>query len=248
MIGRFHPALPWPVRIDTALRLGWIWATVPRLPAPPAPAGFVGGRQPGLTVLGIGDSIIAGIGVETQSESLVAKVATQLAFGGREVRWASAGVSGASAAALDRLFEMDVPYPPDLLLLSCGVNDVVRGRPAAEIGAALTGFYRQAHGRWPEARIVHVGIPPLDSFPALGARLGRLLGTHGLSCVAAARNAALASGAIYADFPESVTAAHFARDGFHPNAAGCAAWAVAVARIIDQSGPLCAAHAPVASR
>jgi len=198
-------------------------------------------------VLGIGDSIIAGIGVAAQSESLVVQVAAQLARGGREVRWVSAGVPGATGAALDGLLEMAVPHPPDVLLLSCGVNDVVRGRPAADFGAVLTGFYGKARMRWPEIRMVHAGIPPLESFPALGIRLGRRLGAHGICCIAAARSAAVAAGALYADFPQNVNAAQFARDGFHPNAAGCAAWAIAVVRTIDESGALHTAHAPAAS-
>ncbi len=233
--------LRWPARLAVALRLTWVWATVPRLPAPPEPAGVVGGRPPALTIIGMGDSITAGIGVAAQAESLVAQVSTRLAQAGREVRWQNAGVSGATAATLERLLEAAVPGPPDLLLLSCGVNDVVRGHPADDFGASLAVFYRKARTRWPAASIVHVGIPPLEAFPALGGHLGRLLGKHGVSCIAAARSAATAAGALYLDFPPDIDAGQFARDGFHPNAAGCAAWAVTVARSIDESGILGAA-------
>lgn len=236
MTSRFHPALPWPARLEMAVRLGWISATVPRLPAPPEPAGVVSGRPPALTVLGIGDSITAGIGVGTQAESLVAQVAIQLGGAGHEVRWQNAGLSGATAAALEGLLELSVRRPPDLLLLSCGVNDVVRGRPAADFGASLAGFYRKARARWPAVGIVHAGIPPLESFPALSGHLGRVLGKHGISCIAAARAAAIEAGALYVDFPRDIDASQFARDGFHPNAEGCAAWAVAVARAIAASG------------
>jgi len=220
---------------------------VPRLPAPPAPAGVVDGRRPALTVLGIGDSIIAGIGVGAQSESLVAQVAAQLARAGREVRWASTGLSGATAAMLDGLLEVSIQHPPDLLLLSCGVNDVVRGHPAAEFGASLAGFYRKARAGWPHVQMVHAGIPPLESFPALSGRLGRLLGTHGIACIAAARDAAIAAGALYADFPTDLDVGQFARDGFHPNAVGCAAWAVTVARTILESRALRPTDARAAS-
>jgi lysophospholipase L1-like esterase len=240
---RFHPTLPWPARLETALRLGWIWATVPRLPAPSAPAGVVRGAPPALTVLGIGDSIIAGIGVETQSDSLVAQLAAQLGRAGQEVRWASAGVAGATAAALSGLLGVPVASPPDLVLLSCGVNDVVRGHEAAGFGTALAEFFHMVRARWPGTCVVHAGIPPLESFPALGPHLGRLLGAHGVRCIAAARRAAIGAGALYADFPRDVGAAQFARDGFHPNAAGCAAWAVAVTRTIEESGAWRAARA-----
>lgn len=144
-----------------------------RVVAPPTTAGVVCGRQPGLTVIGIGDSISTGIGVETQSESLVARVAARLARGGREVRWLSVGLSGATAPVLHSLLDAVLPYPRDILLLSCRVNDVVRRRPAADFGAAQAALFRQARARWPKTCIVHAGIPPLESFPALGTSLGR---------------------------------------------------------------------------
>ena len=244
---RFHPTLAWPARFELAVRLGWVWATVPRLPAPPEPQGVVPGRLPAFTVIGIGDSITAGIGVTTQSESLVAQVAMQLARGGREVRWQNAGVSGATAAMLECQLERPVPRAPDLLLLSCGVNDVVRGHPAADLGASLAGFHRKARARWPETVIVHAGIPPLEAFPALHGRLGRVLGAHGITCIAAARSAANEAGARYLDFPRDVDAGQFAHDGFHPNAAGCAVWAATVACAIVDSGILPMDDARVAS-
>ncbi len=230
--------LPWPARLAMAVRLGWLWASVPRLRAPADPAGLISGRPPALTVLGVGDSIAAGIGVTTQAESLVAQVAAQLARAGREVRWRNAGVSGATAATLEWQLGLPVSRAPDLVLLSCGVNDVVRGHPAADFGASLAAFYRKARARWPEVRVVHAGIPPLHAFPALHGHLGHVLGEHGTSCIAAARSAASEAGAHYLDFPRDVDAAQFARDGFHPNAAGCAAWAGTVARAIVEAGIL----------
>ena len=238
MTRRFHPALPWPVRLETALRLTWVWATVPRLPAPPEPAGAVAGVAPALRIVGIGDSIIAGVGVRAQPDGLVAQLAARLVRGGREVGWASFGRSGATAPALAPLLLAARHERPDLVLLSCGVNDIVRGQPAAEFAAALEDFYRCALAVWPAARVVHAGIPPLERFPALHGRLGRLLGAHGDACITAARAAAGRAGALYSAFPWHAGGRDFARDGFHPNEHGCALWADAVAATIAAGGAL----------
>ena len=232
MIRPFHPALPRLVRLEIALRLAWVRATVPRLPPPPGPQGVVDGEAPALHIVGIGDSIVAGIGVREQADGLVAQVATRLAQSGRAVRWVSIGLAGATAPALAALLEAAGRERPDLVLLSCGVNDIVRGQPAADFAAALEDFYRRAVAVWPAVRIVHAGIPPLERFPALQGRLGRLLGAHGDICIAAARLAAERSGVLYSPFPSAVSSTAFARDGFHPNDRGCAAWADSVAATI----------------
>ena len=232
MIQSFHPALPWPVRLETALRLAWVRVTVPRLPPPPGPQGVIEGEAPALRLVGIGDSIVAGIGVREQANGLVAQVAARLARGGRAVRWVSLGQAGATAPALPLLLEAARRERPDLVLLSCGVNDIVRGQPAAELAAALEDCYRRALAAWPAVQIVHAGIPPLERFPALQGWLGRLLGAHGDACIAAARLASERTGARYSPFPSAVSSTAFARDGFHPNERGCAAWADSIAATI----------------
>jgi len=241
-----HGDLEWPVRLETLLRLAWAWARVPRLPAPPAPAGVVPGGPPPLNLAGFGDSIIAGIGVAAQADGLVGRVAAHLAQGGREVRWRGVGVSGATGGMLAGLLDTPLESDPHVILVSCGVNDVVRGRPPQQLAREFTQFLRRARARWPYALVVHAGVPPLESFPALAGRLGQVLGRHGRSCIAALRAAATESGALYVAFPAEVGRTEFSRDGFHPNELGCAIWAGFVARAIESAGlGACAARAPV---
>jgi lysophospholipase L1-like esterase len=232
----FHGNLGWPARLETMLRLAWVWASVPRLPVPPAPAGVVPGRPPPLNLAGFGDSIIAGIGVAAQVDSLVARVAACLAHDGREVRWRGVGVSGATGRMLAGLLDAPLDDDPHIVLVSCGVNDVVRGRPAQQLAREFMQFLRRARQRWPQAHVVHAGIPPLESFPALTGRLGRVLGEHGRSCIAALRAAATESGALYVAFPADVGSAQFSRDGFHPNELGCAIWAGSIAQAMTGAG------------
>ena len=231
-----YGTLPWGVRLGTMLRLAWVWVSVPRLPAPTVSDGVAPGRGQPVTLVGFGDSIIAGIGVATHTGSLVAQVAAHLSQGGRSVRWISVGRSGATAPMLDAMLDGPVTNDPDIILVSCGVNDVVRGRAPHALAGDFRRFARRARERWPTAVVVHAGIPPLERFPALAGRLGEVLGRHGRSCIGAVRSAAIAADALYVPFPADVYAAHFARDGFHPNERGCAIWGKAVAQSIEAAG------------
>lgn len=231
--GRYDKASSWPRRFESVprpmrwelmLRLAWLWATARRLPAPPGPRGFIHGATPALALLGFGDSIAAGIGVADQSEGLVGQVAAKLSPG-RAIRWESFAKSGATADALVSMLDRAGHEPADFVLLSCGVNDIIRRRPAEQFYRKLMQFHAQALHRWPRAIIVHVGVPAFATFPALHGRLGRILDRQAIGYVAAAKKAALDAGIRYAEFPADIRCEHFAVDGFHAGPAGCAAWA-----------------------
>ena len=220
-------------------RLAWLWATAIRLPVPPNPRGLVPGAPPVVRVVGFGDSIAAGVGVEAQSDGLLARFAAEIAEG-RAVRWESFAVSGATADALADLLDQAADTPADYVLLSCGVNDVLRRRDVAGYRRSIERFHGEVRRRWPRARVVHAGIPSFAAFPALHGRLGRFLDRRALEYVAAARRAAADTGAVYAEFPPDVEARYFARDGFHAGPDGCIAWARAIApRASAAAAPSC---------
>lgn len=216
------------LRWEMNARLAWLWATAIRLPTPPQPGGGVPGVPPAVSVVGFGDSIAAGVGVESQSEGLVARFAGEIAAG-RSARWESFAVSGATADRLEELTERARGVPADHVLLSCGVNDVLRGRDPGRYHAAIAQFHARIRRRWPHARVVHAGLPSFAAFPALRGRLGRFLDRRALVYVAAAKRAAADAGALYAPFPPDVEDRHFARDGFHAGPDGCLVWARAIA-------------------
>ncbi len=218
-------------RWETSARLAWLWATAIRLPTPPNPSGLVPGTPPIASVAGFGDSIAAAVGVDAPAAGLVAQFAREIAAE-RAMRWQSFAVSGATADALAELLDRSRDAPADYVLLSCGVNDVLRGRDRGRYHAALARFHDRVRRRWPRARVVHAGIPSFAAFPALRGRMGRLLDQRALAYIAAAERAAVDAGAIYAQFPSLVQDRHFARDGFHPGPEGCVAWARSIADAI----------------
>jgi len=186
------------------------------------------GRGPAVRLAGLGDSIIAGIGVQTQRDGLVGQVASSCAQrSGVRVQWQAFGESGAtSARVLERLLPEAASFGPQLVVLSIGVNDAVAGvTPAAfkrnlkAIVDALTA------SRGGGAAVVFAGIPPLDTFPALPWPLSRLLGARARALQGAAVELTGYRGLRVVVFPGRLDRSGFARDGFHPGPEGCSAWA-----------------------
>lgn len=219
--------MPTRLLLPIALAQGlWVRQTVPRLPPAAGRRGTFGaGAGEPLRVVGVGDSIIAGVGVAHQDRALLGHFARRLhERSGRPVRWRACGVNGADSTMIR---ERIAPVAPaaDFYIVSAGVNDAVRGvgttRFAANLAAVATTLRRKS----PQAALVFAGIPPLDRFPALPWPLGAVLGARAARLQAAARAAAREMHAICFDFPADLPPGGFARDGFHPAEAACEAWA-----------------------
>jgi lysophospholipase L1-like esterase len=217
-----------PVRLllPVALAQGlWVRATVPRLPPARGHRGTIGGGAAPLAVVGIGDSIIAGVGVERQEQALLGRFVRRLHRRvQRPVHWRAHGANGAGAAEVLARIAPRVPAA-DLYLLSVGVNDAVRGTPARRYADALAALAGRLHERSPGAAILFAGIPPLERFPALPWPLDVVLGERAARLQSAARAVAARFEFTCFDFPPELPAGGFARDGFHPGSQACDTWA-----------------------
>ena len=203
----------------------WVRQTVPRLPPAHGRRGRYGSGPRGATIVGIGDSIIAGVGVERQEQALVGHLGRRLhERTGEPVQWRACGLNGADSATI---LERIVPHAPaaDVYVLSAGVNDAVRGVSPARFARHLTGMVHALRKRSPAAAIVFAGIPPLERFPALPWPLGAVLGERAARLQAAARGLAPQLEVMCFDFPPELPAGGFAPDGFHPASAACDVWA-----------------------
>jgi lysophospholipase L1-like esterase len=218
--------MPTPLLLPIALVQGlWVRQTVPRLPPAQGRRGRCGAGPCNVSVVGIGDSIIAGVGVDRQERALVGHLGRRLhERTGEAVRWHACGVNGADSATI---LERIVPHAPtaDVYVISAGVNDAVRGVSSARFARQLTGMVRALRKRAPTASIVFAGIPPLERFPALPWPLGALLGERAARLQATARELAPQLDVVCFDFPPELPAGGFAPDGFHPGSEACDVWA-----------------------
>ncbi len=202
-----------------------------------------------LTVVVLGDSTTAGVGVDRPAASLPHQVAQRLADAeGRPVHVIGFGFAGARAADLvPRQVPQAAEILPtaDVVVVVIGANDAThRTRPAA-FRAALRETFAAIRAAGPEARIVHAGVPrfrgalrTLEPLMFLTDHYARLLRP-------VSREEADAAGVAYADLARDVPPRIrgrtdiLAADSFHLSEAGYGAWAdVIVDALYADAAPL----------
>lgn len=216
--------LPWaPLLLAEGL---YARVATARLPPARDSRGSVGSGPRTLTLAGLGDSIIAGIGVERHADGLVGQVGARIAErAGQRVAWHAVGRSGVTVGAiLEDLLPEALAVDPEFVVLSVGVNDAVAGTGPEAFKRDLKALVDALSASRRHPAVVFGGIPPLASFPALPWPLSRLLGDRAAALQEAAVSLTGYRGLKVVVFPTSLSRAAFARDGFHPAATGCEAW------------------------
>lgn len=191
--------------------------------------GTVEGPDP-LRLLVFGDSTVAGVGVDDQSEGLAHALATEVAASlGRGVKWKAIARSGVSSGELRSYFLPRASRGTyDLVFISIGVNDVLHLRRKRQFTSDLQSIIETLSLASPAATIFVAGIPRLERFDSLPDPLGPILGARGHRLNAGANE-------VLSAFPSAVhvppwpidTPGFFAADQFHPSAVGYTAWAKA---------------------
>jgi acyl-CoA thioesterase-1 len=113
-------------------------------------------------VVFVGTSLTAGLGLPTDEDTYVARVAELADSAGFPIRAVNAGVSGETSAGGLRRIDWILREPLDVLVLELGANDGLRGQDPFALADNLTQIIRRTRTRYPEARIVVAGMeaPP----------------------------------------------------------------------------------------
>lgn len=191
---------------------------------------------PSLRLLVLGESTVAGVGVETQSAGLAAQLAKALAAQGRAVSWRAVGENGITAReAAERLLPASLEAPADLVLLVFGVNDCTHfsSRRRWREGLRLLAEGWQARG----AQVIFSAVPPLAHFHALPWLLRLLLGWRAALLDRDLRALAVSLGARHCALDMPFAAQYLARDGYHPSALGYRVWAQGLAAQLSAFRP-----------
>jgi lysophospholipase L1-like esterase len=178
------------------------------------------GRGEPLYLLAIGDSIIAGVGARRIQQSTVGHVARFMSGRlAREINWHAAGKIGAGARRVRRDVVPELPPRPfDAIVVSVGVNDVLRFERSWRFRRQLLKLLHELRRHSPHAVIGYVGLPPLDEFPKLRRPLRWLVGHRVRRFDAVAREAlARVPNAMHIPVHFSPRPDMFATDGLHPS-------------------------------
>ena len=222
----------------------------PRVPASPESGVAPPETGPPLRLLGLGDSLIEGVGVTRAEDCLTACCAREFAdASGRAVAWQTVGRSGAtSAGVLHKLAARLPPEPVDFFLVSAGVNDVTALRRRHEWRAHLDALVTRLARHSPDALAVFLGLPPLQRFPVLPSPLAQVLGLRArqlddeLAAVLGAH-----TGARHFRFDFEARPEEFAPDGFHPSGESYIRIARAVAASVPINGSVVPPRASTAA-
>jgi lysophospholipase L1-like esterase len=199
-----------------------IRSTAQRLPVAPGPDRGSFGDDPGFSFLGLGDSVIAGVGVDSLENALTAQVARRWHMeSGRAANWQAAGVNGERIAGLIAKLEANRPGRADVMLVSIGVNDVTGLTSLLKWQLQVTRLITLLEAGRPGI-IVLLGVPPMEHFTALPQPLRQVLGIRAALLDLTLRQiAGLLNHVIWVDASMSFEANQLAEDGYHPNAEAC---------------------------
>jgi len=217
LVGRAVVYALFPVLLSQAFALRRHALTL--VPAVGPRAGRIGRGEP-LRFLAIGDSIIAGVGARRVEQSTVGHVARFMSGRlAREIHWHASGTIGAGARRVRRDAVPELPSQPfDVILLSVGVNDVLKLERSARFRRQLLKLVRELQRHSPGALIGYLGLPPLDEFPKLRRPLRWIVGRRVRRFDAVAREAITrVPNAMHIPVHFSARPDMFADDGLHPS-------------------------------
>lgn len=202
----------------------------PRLPEAGGPcAGIAGAGGRPLSLLTVGESPVAGVGVSTHEEAITGQLARALSERfKRPVHWRACGRNGITArAALQQVVPSIPQQPVDIALVAFGVNDTTAFRPVRRWQSDLRALLDAVAARCEPQLLMLSGVPPMAHFPALPQPLRWVMGLKSAALDAATRDIALhLPHTLYVPLALPVRdASMMAIDGYHPSAKGCAAWA-----------------------
>jgi acyl-CoA thioesterase-1 len=112
------------------------------------------------TVLVVGDSISAGLGLET-SQGWVNLMQKRLQEGGFEQKVVNASISGdTSAGGLARLPALLAEHKPSLVIIELGGNDGLRGQAPAQLQQNLASMVEQSQKAGAKVLLLGMRLPP----------------------------------------------------------------------------------------
>ena len=211
----------------------WLRHTATRLPEATGARTGVCGHGTQLRLLALGDSIIAGVGTGSMEHALPVQFAQALASIRKcSVQWRVMGANGADISDLRHSIQLLTHQQyVDVILISIGVNDVTGLSSTRHWRFQVNQLVSELVEKWPQARVIFLGLPPMGQFPLPPQPLRFTLGQR------AATLDAMAAGIISRQarmlhIPTDINPIQqeFCEDGFHPSAESCANWSSVLAQ------------------
>jgi lysophospholipase L1-like esterase len=158
-----------------------IRASVPKLPHAKGPSGRSGsGGGAAFRLITLGESTIAGIGVETHTKGFSGTLAKALSNQlGKAVDWKVYAKSGYTAALVtEKLIPKIKEEEIDLIVIGLGGNDAFHLNAPWRWRRDIRSLIVALRERFPQTTVVFTNMPPIRSFPAFTPLIQRVVGNH----------------------------------------------------------------------
>jgi lysophospholipase L1-like esterase len=181
---------------------------------------------PKISILIIGDSSAAGVGVSHQDDALSGQLSLKLK-GELNVSWQLIAQTGAQTQYMvDMLSAAQIKTPIDIVITSLGVNDVTSLQSSKNWLDAQGKLHNYCFSTLHAKHIIVSGMPPLHRFPLLPQPLRWILGCRAkqfdkLQLHKLEKQAHIS----HQSLPFGLGANALAIDGFHPSAIAYKEWA-----------------------
>jgi acyl-CoA thioesterase-1 len=128
---------------------------------PPAPPGTPAPEADRPTILFLGTSLTAGLGVDPE-QAYPALIQKKIEAAGMSYRVVNAGVSGETSAGALRRVDWLFRQPVSVLVVETGANDGLRGLSTDSLRANIQGIFDRAKRLEPPPQLVLIGmrVPP----------------------------------------------------------------------------------------
>ncbi len=142
---------------------------VPKLPEAKSPEGFVDlGFDETTTVLFLGESTVAGVGVSTHEQGFAGSASRELGrLYHQNIKWKVVARSGYTVRMVRRKLMRHIgDFEPNLIILGLGGNDAFKLHSPWKWRFEISKLIRALKSVYPEASIAFTNMPPIKEFPA----------------------------------------------------------------------------------
>lgn len=152
--------------------------SVPKLPEAKDPSGVVSGQLPPFQLITLGESTIAGVGVQTHEEGFTGTLAKILSSQlDVSVAWKVYAKSGYTVKAMQRKLVPGIEEKNiHLIVVGAGGNDSFQLNSPWKWKNDVNTLIKELRKKYSHAPIVFVNMPPIKSFPAFTPLMKFFLG------------------------------------------------------------------------
>ncbi|MDJ0613587.1 MAG: SGNH/GDSL hydrolase family protein [Rhizobiaceae bacterium] len=205
-------------------------------PPPQKPVVELKGKGKSISILFIGDSSCAGVGVDDFEESVAGRLPHLLKkLTGRPIHQRTAGNNSATAGQLRDLVVPNLEHRHyDFVVFSIGVNDAKNFHTSRRFKKEFGGFLYALHARFPEATLVWQGLLDMEGIPVLPSPLKKILGIRSRVLKKQGEQLCFERSALSPPTKWQPLPQNFSRDGFHASSEGYRVWAEELAEYLAE--------------